>query len=361
MSWKHVRRFLPIIGVGLFVYLLIFRVGITKIFQEIEHVNLYYVAVVFVLVFIFFVTQTAKWWIIARKQKINVSFKEAFKINLVSNFYGFITPSKLGSIIRVDYLKGKGDTGRGLSNFVIDKVLDLSSLFILAISFGFIFYQKIISSTYLFFIIGLFLLMITIAFIFYKKDATKPLLRFVHRVLIPSKMKEKSRELFDSFYKDMPPLGFLFFVFIINLVNWIIDYTSMYFMALALGIDIGFVPFLAILPISTLVAQIPITINGFGTREITMISLFGLFGVPEVKVLSMSILNILATNVIPSLIALPFLFRRERTKGSSLEQKELYSRERTKGSSLEQRELYSKERTKGSSLEQRELYSKERK
>jgi len=313
MRWKQVRKFLPIIGIGIFIYLLI-KLDVTKVLREIENVNLYYLAIAIILVLIFFVTQTLKWFVIARKQKINVPFKEAFKINLVSNFYGFITPSKIGSIIRVDYLKDRGDTGRGLSNFVIDKILDLSSLFILAIGFGFIFYEKIISSFYLYFIIAIFLLMITISFIFYKKDASKPFLRFVHRILIPKKMKEKSKELFDSFYKEMPSLGFLFPVFLLNLVNWIIDYAGMYFMALALGIDIGFIPFLAILPITTLVAQIPITINGFGTREITMISLFGLFGIAAVKIFSMSILNILITSVIPSIFAILFMFRRERTK-----------------------------------------------
>ena len=327
MRWNRIKKFLPIIGVGLFVYLLI-KYKVVNILKEIENVNLSYLAIAVSLVLFFFVTQTTKWFVIAKKQRINVSFWEAFKINLVSNFYGFVTPAKIGSIIRVDYLKNKGDTGRGISNFVIDKVLDLGSLFILAIAFGFVFYQKIISSAYLFFIISIFLLMISVSFIFYKKNAGKPILRFVHRILIPERMKEKSRELFDSFYRDMPSLGFLFFVFIINLVNWIVDYTGMYFMALSLGIDIGFIPFLAILPISTLVAQIPITINGFGVREVTMISLFGLFGVEAVKVLSMSVLNILITAVIPSIIAMLFLFRRERTKSSSLEQRELYSKER---------------------------------
>jgi len=312
MRWKKVvRLLLSLIGISIFIWLLI-KLNIVKVIQEIESVNWYYLTLASIFVMIFFVTQTIKWFIIARKQKINLSFGEAFRINLVSDFYGFITPAKLGSIIRVDYLKNKGDTGRGLSNFVIDKVLDLSSLFILAIGFSFIFYEKIISSIYLYFIIGIFLLMIIFSLIFYKKSVSKPFLKFVYRIFIPRKMKEKSRELFDSFYKEMPSLGFLFFALIINLVNWIIDYSAMYFMSLSLGIDIGFIPFLAVLPISTLVAQIPITISGLGTRELTMISLFGLFGVPAIKIFSMSILNIIITNIIPSIIAIPFLFRRER-------------------------------------------------
>jgi hypothetical protein len=312
MKWKQIRKFLPVIGIGLFIYLLI-KLDIKKIFLEIENINLSYIAIALILIALFFVTQTLKWFIIARKQKIAIPFKDAFMINLISSFYGFITPSKIGSVMRVDYLREYNpNTGKGFSNFVIDKVLDLSSLFVFAITFAFIFYEEIISTTYLYVIIGFFALLIFLSFFFYKKERSKPLLRFVYRVLIPNRMKEKSKMLFGSFYEDIPSLPFLFFAFIVNLFNWIVDYSGMYFMCLALGINIGFIPLLAILPISTLVAQIPITINGYGIRELTMITLFGLFGVGAVKVFSMSILSIFLTNVIPSLFAILFIFLRKR-------------------------------------------------
>ncbi len=311
MRWKKIRKFLPILGIGLFIYLLI-KVDVTKIFQELKNVNLFYVSLAILFTGIFFVTQTLKWFVIARKQKIKVPFREALRMNLLSSFYGFITPSKVGSVIRIDYLKKYGDTGKGISNFVIDKVLDLSSLFILAIVFGFIFYKKIISSTSLYIILAVFFILILASLFFYKKEASKPFLKFVYKVLVPNRLKEKSKIMFGTFYDDMPPIIFLLGVAIINIINWIIDYAAIYFMGLSVGINLGFIPFLAILPISTLVAQIPITINGYGTRELTMISLFGLFGAEAVKVFSMSILNIAVTNILPSIFAILLLFRRER-------------------------------------------------
>jgi hypothetical protein len=120
-------------------------------------------------------------------------------------------------------------------------------------------------------------------------------------------MKEKTRTLFDSFYRDLPSLGFLIPAFAINLLNWFVNYTILYFISLALGIEVKFSYFLIILPISTLVAQIPITINGLGTRELTMISLFGILGVSAVKVFSMSLISIFINNIIPSIFAIIFL------------------------------------------------------
>lgn len=311
MNWKVIRKIIPFMGVGLFIYLLI-KLNIVSVFQQIENVNLFYILLAFVATFIFFITQTIKWYVIARKQKISIPFIDAFKVNLISSFYGFVTPSKIGSIMRIDYLnRYNGNTGKGLSNFVIDKILDLSSLFILTLIFGFLFYKSIISSNYWYLIIILFIMMIVLSFIFYSKKASKPILRFVYKLFIPQKLKERSRELFNSFYQDIPSLGFIFLVFIINLINWVIDYIAIYFISLSLGIQINFIPFLVILIISTLVAQIPITIGGLGTRELTMISLFGLFGIASVTVFSMSVLNIIITNIIPAIFAIILLFGKE--------------------------------------------------
>jgi uncharacterized protein (TIRG00374 family) len=311
MKWKQVRKLFPIIGLGIFIYLLL-KLDVVKVFQEIKNVNLFYLSVAFVFLVIFFITQTLKWFFLARKQKINIPFIDAFKINLISSFYGFVTPSKLGSIMRIDYLKRYGgNTGKGISNFVIDKVLDLSSLFVLVVGFGFIFYAKLVPTTSWFLIFSVFILMIIFSFIFYKKEVGRPILKFIHRVFVPKRFKERGKELFDSFYQDMPSLGAILLIFIVNIINWIIDYILIYYISLSLGINISFIPFLVIMIISTLVAQIPITINGLGTRELTMISLFALFGIESIKVFSLSILNIIITNIIPAIFAIILLFGKE--------------------------------------------------
>jgi glycosyltransferase 2 family protein len=318
MKWNTVKKILPVIGVGLFIYLII-KLNLIQILQTIEKVNFFYILIAFAITIIFFITQTLKWSLLAIKQKVKIPFKDAFKINLISSFYGFVTPSKLGSVMRVSYFKKYGaDAGKGLSNFIIDKVLDLSSLFALTIGLGFIFYSKkissIISPISLEVIIGVFLVMVLLSLLFYKKETCKPILRFFYRIFIPKRLKEKSKKMFNSFYEDMPPFGFLLFVFIINLINWMVNYIIMYFIGLSLGINIGIIPFLVILPMATVVAQIPITINGLGTRELTMISLFALFGISAIKVFSMSILGIIITNIIPSLIAMIFIISEKKNE-----------------------------------------------
>ena len=46
------------------------------------------------------------------------------------------------------------------------------------------------------------------------------------------------------------------------------------------GIDVGFLTWLAVMPVVLLVSAIPISIGGWGTREIAMVYMLGLFAVP---------------------------------------------------------------------------------
>lgn len=308
MKW---RKYLPILGILIFVYLLI-RINIVNILKELSSVNLFLIFIALILTFLLLIMQTFKWFLIARKQKIGVGFGEAFKINLIGNFYGFITPSKLGSVIRVDYLKKyTKNIGKGIGNFVLDKILDISSLFFLAILFVSVFDFLPFKTGYLIFI---FIIFIFGSFIFMKKERAHFILKFFYKRFIPRKLKKNSRELFNSFYEDFPRKRFLFFVFLINLLTWLNIYLITYVIGLSLGIKLPFVYFLGILPISTLVAQIPITINGLGTREATMIGLFGLFGIGAAKVFSMSILSLFITGILPALIASFLIFRKDNNQ-----------------------------------------------
>ncbi|MCK9596939.1 flippase-like domain-containing protein [Candidatus Pacearchaeota archaeon] len=305
MKWKTVCKFLPILGIGLFIYLII-KLDITKIFQEIKNLNLFLLPIILIIVVLFYLIQTSKWFVIARKQKIDLSFSEAFRINWISDFYGFVTPGKLGAIIRVNYLKNKGaDIGKGVSNFVIDKFLDLASLFILAFGVGaIIFSKKIIPAAGIYVSGFIFVFLVIFFLIFYKKENCRRLLGFFHKRFVPKRFKEKSKNLFNSFYEDFPPISFLLGAFFLNLVCWVTNYFVLYLIAISLGISINFIYFLVILAISTVIAQIPITINGLGTREATLISLFGVMGVSSVKVFSMSVLGIMIMSIIPAIISI---------------------------------------------------------
>jgi len=310
ISLKNWKRYLPIIGIALFVYILI-KVDILTVIQEVKNVKIYYLLVAVLFVFLVTLFGTLKWYAIAFFQDIKIPFLEALKINFISNYYGFITPSKLGSVVRAEYLKKyteKENIGKGLFNFIIDKILDISSVILMAIFFSFIF-RDIVEIPIIFFT-ALFLSFVLITLYFIKKERSKSVLRFFGRKFVPNKFKDKFILTFESFYEHVPKKRYFILFFILNLINWVVIYLTYYFIGLSFGIDISFIYYLAIFPIGTLVSMIPISVGGLGTREVTLISLFALFGIKASKVFSMSITGFLIMGIIPSIIAIFLTFKK---------------------------------------------------
>ena len=262
------------------------------------------------LIFISFITQTLKWFTITKIQLTNISFIEAFKVNIMSMFYGFITPSRIGGIIRAEYLRkyNNNNLGKGVSNYVLDKVLDLGSLAFLAGLFSLMF-KDLVSINYFYYSLSGFILIVILLMIFRDEKRSRSTLRIIYVKLVPEKMKEKVKNGFNSFYQDMPKKRYFILFFLLNVLNWVVLYASTFFIGISLGIDISFYYFLAILPIATLIGQIPITISGLGTREAVMISLFGVIGISATKVFSMSLISIFLAGVIPALIGSFLIFK----------------------------------------------------
>ena len=306
---KNWKKFLPIIGILLFIYILS-KVNIVNVFQEIRQVNIYFLLISIFFVFLMILSETIKWFTIAFFQDIKIPFKEAFKINIMSNFYGFVTPSKLGSVIRAEYIKKYTDDniGKGLFNFVIDKILDICSIIFIAIIFSFVFKDKFDLPISIFF--TLFLLLFLGLLFFIKKERSEFVLRIFYRKFVPKKLRKKARMTFDSFYENVPKKRYFILFFFFNLINWIVIYSMTYFVGLSLGIDLPFIFYLAILPIGTLITLIPISINGLGTREATLISLFALFGIESAKVFSMSIVSLIIAGIIPAIIGIFLIFKK---------------------------------------------------
>ena len=123
-------------------------------------------------------------------------------------------------------------------------------------------------------------------------------------------MKKKTKHNFDSFYEDMPGKRNIFYAFLLNIFSWLLIYFATFIFALSVGINLPLIYFLAILPVGTIVAFIPVSMAGLGTREATLIGLFALFGVSASSVFSMSLLALLFGGIIPAIIGAILAFRK---------------------------------------------------
>jgi len=295
----NIKRVLPIIGLAIFVYL-IFKIGPKNIINSITNVNVFLLIISVLIIIPTILMQTLKWFVLLKKQQIKISFKETLRLQVMSMFYGIITPARIGSFIKIAYIKDKAKTfGKSMSSVVIDRALDTIVISIMAL-IGVI---VILGEKSSFMNIAIFLGILLVLFIaLLEKRISRPFLKFIYKRLLPEKLKKGAKKGFNDFYKSMPRKRFLIWPFLLNVISWVLVYTQTYFIALALGIKISYLYFIILLPISTVIALIPITVSGLGTREASLVALFSLFGIPAAKVFAMSILSIVLADLIPSII-----------------------------------------------------------
>lgn len=297
---KKLSKFLPIIGVSLFIYIII-NVGIEKIVNTFTIIPFYFFIIAILPYFLRLLITAYKWKYIAKKQKMDFSLTYLMKINMISTFYGNVTPGGFGGYIRIFYLrkKSKASLEKCLVNMLLDLVTGSTSGFLIA-SIGAIFFMEALPGVfYVFFVYLIF--NTTALVVFIKKRSGSKILKIFIRPLIPKRYKEKIDKTFESFYEDIPRLRDLILPYIIEFGIWLILALQVYIIAQPFSLGIPFHIFFLIHTISSAAIMIlPITVGGLGIREGVFVVLLSTYGIaPEVAVV-ISLSGYIVKMIIPT-------------------------------------------------------------
>lgn len=294
----QLKKFLPLIGIALFIYI-IYSIGLNKISEAFLQVNPSYLLLGSVLILLKPVLESLKWFYILKSQKINLDFSYIFNVNFISQYYGAITPGKVGSLIKAVYLQKKTNLplSKTSSSVLIDRLLDLIvvagmsaiGVLILADAFLIDFNKTVIILALI--VLGCIVLL--------NKNLTRLCLKLFYEFFTPKKYKETLRKSFYSFYDSFPTIKEMTFPFFITAAIWLYMYFIAYIFALSFSLtEVPFIPFIMISAIGTIVALIPVTISGLGTREAFLIGALGVYGAAPEKVVSMSVTGTIALTTI---------------------------------------------------------------
>ena len=261
--------------------------------------------------------QTWKWLVILERQKIRVSFKKLYLIQLVSAFYGTITPGRVGSFLKISYLADLTDypAGRCSISVVIDKILDI----IVLISFAAV--GCIVSLRY--FGIGMLVVIIILAtafvlslFLLTENSWRNKLFATAIVPAIPERFKPRLQKFACSFYGSTLSPRNLIFPLSLTFLSWLISYSQIYLVAVALSIKVSYIPFIFLIAVGALVGLLPLSISGLGTREAALIIVLTPWGLSAQEVMAISLLGILICSYIPALAGggLAVLSRKKYTR-----------------------------------------------
>ena len=293
---KFIRKVLPLIGLCIFIYL-IYNIGINKIIDTFSQISIILIGLALFYHIPRVMLKTYQWQYLNKKQKIEVKSLTISKIFLIYLFYGAITPGYIGTIIKVAYMKEATNEplGKLFINNVIFTILSQFSLYLLFL-FGIIMISNRIPET-LPISITFILIMLAFCFYFYKKERGEKTLYFIVKLLMLKKLKNLFNKFIETFYMDFPNFKELIVTFIIGIPCWIIVYTQIYTIALSFNINVPYLDFILFCAVCNVVALIPISIGGLGTREYTFIVLLEPYGVEASVALVISLAGYLITDI----------------------------------------------------------------
>lgn len=298
--YQSILKFLPVIGIVVLIYILS-QLDIPAVIAIFSSLNPWYCLLAVFSFIPILLLVNIEWQMILRRQGIHVSFIYSIKNILIGYFYGFITPGGLGGYLQTLYLKQecKEPLPKCASNIVTFHMVDFLTLLGFAVAGGILLIGNfpllfvILVIIFGFSVVLFFLFLNKRTHPFFKRLLQTRLLRFIQRYF---------EDPLESFFEEV--LGFKDVVlpFIVSVMGWIVAFTELFFIAKLFQINVPYVYFICMIAMANIVALIPISIYGIGTREATLISLFSLFGVESERIVSLSLFWYVLVWVLPSLV-----------------------------------------------------------
>ncbi|MCD6479065.1 MAG: flippase-like domain-containing protein [Candidatus Diapherotrites archaeon] len=307
------KKLLALIGIALFAFILL-SIDLNEMLTFLSKADLTLIALAILILVSTIAVRCAKWFLILKKQGIELSFWKAFKYYYIGIVLGTFTPGRLGDFAKALYLKEHG-LAKVFACVLVDRLADISVLFLTgllaSVLFSLYFSIEVFSSAMVMLLIVLFCLA---AYIFLNEPLLKKLLKPFYNHLVPARFKTQLRQGFGSFIKTSHSIvkskKLILAVLVISFISWALLIYASYLIALALSLNVSLSFLFLVIPVTTLVMLIPISISGIGTRDATTIILFSLVGIAAEQAFAFSLL-FFALSLIVAALGIP-LFMSEK-------------------------------------------------
>jgi len=291
---KRISSLFPLIGIILFLYI-VHDVGLDNILAAFSRLNL---LLVFVLVPTFIVLisflRGVKWKSIIALLSVEYSLRRSIQVLLIGFFAGFVTPGRVGDMIRSVYLKNdsKLKLTDSFSTVFVDRLTDLAVLLIWGAGSAFVFSYSLSTDAF-YGLIAVSLLLIILLYMLTKRKMLRFALRPFYNLLVPLKFKKNVSKHFNAFFDALDTLRKskrrLVAICCLTVLNWVVIFMYMCAIARMLNLEVTFFYIMLISPLIPLIETLPISIGGLGTREAALITLFSLIEIDKGSAVAFSL------------------------------------------------------------------------
>ena len=290
-NWWHYA-----IGFAILVYLLS-RLDVSAIASAFSSANAVLVVVAFLLIVPMFIIKAVRWQYIMGRQGIRYGLGDSISMYFAAMYIGFVTPGRVAELLKASYLVRDGHSfGKSFFSVFLDRLVDLLFLMIIGY-FGLFFFKNLFSTQ----IVWLGLLGVAgavAAFVLLvKKELAKSLLKSLLKRVVPASRKASVEAYVEDFYASMGlfNLKSSAVILLLTALSFVFYFLVAVLLARSLGINVNYVFIIFSMSIAALIAILPVSIAGVGTRDATLLLLLGSLGVAKETIIAYSTFNLLAT------------------------------------------------------------------
>ena len=247
------------------VIIILGKSGLQSLLQNFISLNWYWVVcLVSIALFNHIITVFRFYLITQSYKKDTLGFFEIFKVNFIGLFLGYWTPiSIIGDGYRTLWLRNKlcENYNHALSMVILDRLISLAGICVFCILFIPLYFHYIpLNNILIYSTVGTLLTLFLIALLYIKRELTwsNKIFKFCKNI----KFITHNRE----YYKYHLMIAFLYIFSYFGLLA-----SASY----AVNLKVDMLQLLAFAPIIFFIQNIPISFGGFGSRELTLLFLFG--------------------------------------------------------------------------------------
>lgn len=221
-----------------------------------------------------------RWWMLFRVQGIGLSLHWSHVVTWIANFYGAILLGGLGGdAARAYYICRDAPSQKtgGLASIAIDRLLGLAILLLMALAAVALKFQQVAASPefrHLAIVAAVLLLagVIATGVLFARSPDRWP--GWLRRRLGAGRCALFA----DLRQRTLDAPGVHFVAFLLSVVVWLLDFVSVWLLALGVGLPLPFFETCIAVSVAYASTALPISIGGHGVREGALLFVLGVFG-----------------------------------------------------------------------------------
>lgn len=258
---KNIGRWIQIIGSllssGLFIWLILKQNWVLT-WHSLEHLPVWLWPVCLALVLSGMVFNGLRWYVLLRAQKVTLPILEAMKITFAGAFASNFLPSTIGgdALRMVSLYRFTSNKTLIVASVVVDRAMN-----VLAMASGIPFVILTLGNPFLYLI----------------KGSPNPKDSIVFPALISrilSFINQLKNRLLQTFSIWLHQPITLVSAYIISWLSVLVIFLEIWLLAHFLGIPVAFYQVIGVTIATYVVANLPITVNGYGLREVAMTTLY---------------------------------------------------------------------------------------